>query len=192
MFKRAAKRAMTTRGQKACLVIDHLVEALGNDPSSSLRRAMILNDIDQHPGTTQSEIMDRLKIHKSAMNREIEWLFNYGCVMRQGSDDDGRTKPLEICGYSKRALDSALDYFQGKHESLHFFLEGFIKTLKQDKPTLRDARIVSTLYEKGKASKTQVLESLYSGPATTDNRAYNKLVEEGVIKSGHSQSESTS
>ncbi len=175
---------MTTRGQKACLVVDHLVEALGNDPSSSLRRALILNDIDQHPGTTQTEIMDRLKIHKSAMNREIEWLFNYGCVMRQESDEDGRAKPLEICGYSKRALDSALDYFQGSHSSLKKFLEGVINILKQDKPTLRDARILAALYDKGQATKADVINDLYNGPATTDNRAYNKLVEEGVIKSG--------
>ena len=46
MVRNLAKRAMTTNGQKACYVIDHLVEALGNDPSSSLRRALILNDID--------------------------------------------------------------------------------------------------------------------------------------------------
>lgn len=184
IFRQQAKRAMTTRGQKACLVIDHLVEALGNDPSSSLRRAMVLNDIDQHPGTTQTEIMGRLGIDKSSMNREIEWLFNYGCIMRQESEDDGRAKPLEVCGYSKRALESGLDYFQGSHQNLKKFLEGVTKILKQDKPTLRDARIIATLYEKGSASKADVLDNLYNGPATTDNRAYNKLVEEGVIKSG--------
>ncbi len=188
MFRQIAKRAMTTRGQKACLVIDHLVEALGNDPSSSLRRALILNDIDQNPGTTQTGIMERLKINKSAMNREIEWLFNYGCITRQGGTDDGRTKPLEVCGYSKRALDSALDYFQGSHDRLKKFLEGVITLLGLDKPTLRDARIIATLYERGSSDKAEVLNNLYNGPATTDNRAYNKLVQEGVIKSGQSGS----
>lgn len=182
MFRQIAKRAMTTRGQKACIVIDHLVEALGNDPSSSIRRALILNDIDQHPTTTQTEIMTRLGIDKSSMNREIEWLFNYGCIMRQESEQDGRAKPLEVCGYSKRALDSALDYFMGNHENLKKFLEGVIKIAKQEKPTLRDARIIATLYEKGSATKGEVIENLYNGPSTTDNRAYKKLVDEGIIK----------
>lgn len=121
MFRQQAKRAMTTRGQKACLVIDHLVEALAGDPSSSLRRAMILTDIDQHPGATQTEVMQRLDIHKSAMNREIEWLFNYGCIRFQDSKDDGRAKPLEVCGYAKRALENALDYFPKAHKDLLFF-----------------------------------------------------------------------
>jgi DNA-binding MarR family transcriptional regulator len=181
LFRQQAKRAMTTRGQKSCLVIDHLVEALANDPASSLRRAQVLNDIDRYPGTTQTDIMGRLDINKSAMNREIEWLFNYGCITRQGAEEDGRAVRLETAGYAKRALEAALDYFPKKHEGLHLFLNQYIKVLKQDRPTLRDARIVSTLYDKGKASKAEVLESLYSGPATTDNRAYNKLVEDGVL-----------
>lgn len=182
MFRQQAKRAMTTRGQKACLVIDHLVEALAGDPSSSLRRAIILTDIDRHSGTTQTEIMQRLDINKSAMNREIEWLFNYGCIKVQDSVDDGRAKKLEVCGYSKRALDEALDYVLGKHENLIFLLEEFIKVLEQDRPTLRDARIFSTVFEKRKASKAEILGSLYSGPASTDNRAFNKLIDDGVIK----------
>ena len=99
MFRQEAKRAMTTLGQRGCFIIDHLVEALGGEPACSLRRAMVLVDIDQHPGTTQTEIMHRLDIHKSAMNREIEWLFNYGCIRIQDSSDDGRAKTLEVCGY---------------------------------------------------------------------------------------------
>mgnify|MGYP001158087533 CR=1 FL=1 len=182
MFRQQAKRAMTTMGQRGCFIIDHLVEALGNEPACSLRRAMILVDIDQNPGTTQTEIMRRLDIHKSAMNREIEWLFNYGCIRVQNSEDDGRAKTLETCGYSKRALDAALDYFPKKHEGLQNMLELYIKALKQERPTLRDARIVSTLYEKGKAPKADVIGQLYGGPASTDNRAYNKLKEDGVIK----------
>lgn len=177
---------MTTRGQKACLVIDHLVEALAGDPSSSLRRAQILNDIDANPGATQTEIMQRLDIHKSAMNREIEWLFNYGCVRVQESSKDARAKTLEVCGYAKRALDAALDYFPESHKGLHSFLNLYIKVLKQERPTLRDARIIATLYDKGKASRTEVMESLYSGPASTDNRAYKKLVDDGVIEDGQS------
>ncbi|HBR69141.1 MAG TPA: MarR family transcriptional regulator, partial [Rhodospirillaceae bacterium] len=47
------------------MVIDHLVEALAGDPSSPLRRAIILIDIDQHSGSTQTGVMERLSIHKS-------------------------------------------------------------------------------------------------------------------------------
>ncbi len=182
MVKSVAKQVMATSAQKACIVIDHLVEALGRDPSSSLRRALILVDIDHNPGTTQSEIMDRLKLHKSAMNREIEWLFNYGCIMMQGNDNDGRAKSLHICGYSKKALDSALDYCGGDHNNLKFFLNNTIKTLRQEKPTLRDAKIVASLFEKKEASKQQVIDTLYGGSPSTDNRAFNKLIEEGLIE----------
>ncbi len=184
MIKQQAKRAMTTRGQKSCLVIDHLVEALGNDPSSSLKRALILTYIDENPGITQTEIMHHIGSSKSAMNREIEWLFNYGCIVRQNAEDDGRAIKLETCGYSKRALESALDYFPQKHKGLQNFLNRYIKVLKQDRPTLRDARIVATLYDKGEIPKSKVMEELYNGPKTTDNRAYKKLVEDGVIEDG--------
>ncbi len=184
LFKQQAKRAMTTRGQKACLVIDHLVEALGNDPSSSLKRALILNYIDENSGTTQAEIMRHIGSSKSAMNREIEWLFNYGCITRQNAENDGRAIKLETCGYSKRSLENALDYFPKKHKGLQSFLKRYIKVLKQDRPTLRDARIVSTLYDKGETPKSKVMEELYNGPTTTDNRAYKKLIEDGIIEDG--------
>ncbi len=181
-MKLQAKRAMTTRGQKSCLVIDHLVEALAGDPSASLRRALVLNRIDEKPGITQTKIMREMNISKSAMNREIEWLFNYGCIIRQNAQEDGRAIKLETCGYSKQALESALDYFPKKHKGLQNFLNRYIKVIKQDRPTLRDARIIATLYDKGEATKTEIIDSLYNGPATTDNRAYNKLLESGVIK----------
>ena len=182
LMKEQAKRVMATKGQKSCIVIDHLVAALASDPSSSLRRALVLNHIDETPGITQTEIMHKLQITKSAMNREIEWLFNYGCITRKDDEIDGRAIKLEVCGYSKRALDSALEYFPKKHEGLQNFLKQYIKLLKQDRPTLRDARIVATLYEKGEVDKPVIMENLYNGPATTDNRAYNKLLEDGVIK----------
>lgn len=182
MVKNLAKKAMTTAGQKACYVIDHLVEALGNEPSSSLRRAMILVDIDQYPGTTQTGILERLQIHKSSLNREIEWLFNYGCIMRQGSEDDARSIKLMTCGYSKKALESALDYYNGEHRNLKIFLEEASKVLKQEKPTLRDAKIVATLYVRKDATRQEVIDTLYQGAATTDHRALNELVQSGVIE----------
>lgn len=177
-----AKKAMTTTAQKGCLVIDHLVEALGNEPSSSLRRAMILVDIDQYPGTTQTGILERLQIHKSALNREVEWLFNYGCIMRQGSDADARSVKLVTCGYSRKALEAALDYFDGGHENLKFFLAEFIKAIRQEKPTLRDAKIIATLYDRRQATKQEVIDSLYKGAASTDHRSLNELIDAGVIE----------
>jgi DNA-binding MarR family transcriptional regulator len=182
MVKSLAKKAMTTTGQKACFVIDHLVEALGNEPSSSLRRAMILVDIDQYPGTTQTGILERLQIHKSSLNREIEWLFNYGCIMRQGSDDDARSVKLTTHGYSKKALEAALDYFGGEHQNLKGLLEDYIKILKQEKPTLRDAKIISFLYDRKNASKHEIIESLYRSSASTDHRSLNDLVDGGVVE----------
>ncbi len=182
MVKSLAKKAMTTTGQKACFVIDHLVEALGNEPSSSLRRALILVDIDQYPGTTQTGILERLQIHKSTLNREIEWLFNYGCIMRQGSEEDARTIKLMACGYSKKALESALEYFDGDHANLKGLLEDYTKILKQEKPTLRDAKIISYLYDRKNAPKHEVIDNLYKGSATTDHRALNELVAGGVVE----------
>lgn len=175
---------MTTKAQKGCYVIDHLIEALAGEAGSSLRRALILTDIDQHPGTTQTGIMERLSIHKSALTREIDWLFNYGCIMQKESATDARAKQLVICGYSKKALDSALDYFDGKHENLIFFLQEFTKFVKQERPTLRDAKIVATLYEKGEADKSEVLATMHNSSPSTDNRAFNKLLEDGVIEDG--------
>lgn len=181
MVTNLARQAMTTNGQKACRIIDHLVEALANDASSSLRRAMILADIDQYPGTTQTGIMERLGLHKSAVNREVEWLFNYGCVMMQECSDDGRSKKLQICGYSKTNLDIALGYFGDKHENLKAFLKAMGSYLKQEKPTLREAKIVSVLHEKTEADKQDVIQNLYEGSASTKNRVVNKLIEDGII-----------
>jgi predicted HTH transcriptional regulator len=181
MVRNLAKKAMTTRGQKACYVIDHLVEALGNEPSSSIRRALILADIDQYPGTTQTGIMERLGINKSAITREIEWLFNYGCIMRAESKDDARAVKLQICGYSKNSLDEALDYFEGNHNNLKRFLTEFAKAMKMEKPSLRDAKIMAFVHERKAVTKQQVLEVLYQGSASTDNRSINELVEEGLL-----------
>ncbi len=171
---------MTTNGQKACLIIDHLVGALGDDASSSLRRAMILVDIDQYPGTTQTGIMERLHIHKSAVNREIEWLFNYGCIRMSDSTSDARAKTIEICGYSKAELDYALSYVDG-HERMKTYLKGLSRILRQEKPTLREAKIVNVLREQKTLDKADIAKSLYEGSASTKNRVVNKLIEDGIL-----------
>lgn len=181
MVTNLAKRAMTTNGQKACRVIDHLVEALAGDASSSLRRAMILVDIDQNPGASQADIMERLGIHKSAVNREVEWLFNYGCIMMQDCKDDGRAKRLQICGYSKAALDDALNYFGGRHENLMRFLQSMARILRQEKPTLREAKVLNLLHVRKTAEKSEVTKELYNGSSSTKNRIINKLVDDGVL-----------
>ncbi len=186
MVTNLAKKAMTTKGQKACYVIDHLVKALAGDPSSSLRRALILVDIDQNPAATQVGIMERLHIDKSSVTREIDWLFNYGCIMRHDCDNDGRAKTLEVCGYAKKDLDAAIGYFEGNHQNLKIFLERYIKILRQERPSLRDARIISTLYEKGEATKQEVIDNLYNSPASTNHRAVNKLIEEGIVANDES------
>ena len=182
MVTNLAKQAMTTEAQKACLIIDHLVEALGNDSSSSLRRAAILVDIDQYPGTTQAGIMERLSLDKSTVKRETDWLFDYGCIRVQDCDQDGRAKQIEICGYSKKGLDAALGYFDGRHENIKMFLDGFADILKQEKPSLRDAKIIASLTEKQEASKQDIMDTLYEGSVATKNRAFNKLLEEGLIE----------
>lgn len=180
--KNIAKKAMTTDGQKASYIIDHLIEALGSDPSCGLRRTLVLIDIDQHENTTQTEIMERLQIHKSALNRDIDWLFNYGCIMRSEGEADARTKTLASCGYAKNALGEALGYFENNHDKCKDFVNLFTRILKQEKPTLRDAKIIATLYEKKDAEKQDVLNHLINSAPSTDNRAFNKLIETGLIE----------
>lgn len=182
MVKSLAKRAMTTTGQKACYVVDHLVAALGNEASSPLRRAQILVDIDQNSGTTQVEIMERMNLPKATVNREVDWLFNYGCIRFGESTDDGRTKPITAEGYSKKHLVDALDYFDGSHEKLTNYLETLIKLLKQEKPTLRDAKILTTVSERDGIDKARMIDEIPGGSNSTNNRAVNKLVESGVLQ----------
>lgn len=184
MVKNLAKKAMTSPSQRACYVIDHLIEALGQEPSSPIRRAIILLDIDCNPGARPTEIMERLRLDKSTVNRETDWMYNYGCILRGECDQDARAVRLETCGYAKRAIASALDYVDGDHKKLMRFLERFGDLLSQEKPTLRDAKIYSTVYERGTATKQQILDNLQKSSTSTNNRAIGKLYEDGVLKDG--------
>ena len=168
-------------------VLDHLVDALGGDPSCTLRRALILADIDEHRGTTQTEIMARLNVNKSALNRDIEWLYDYGCILRQTDQNDARVLRLSICGYAKKNLAFALSYFDGQHERLGAFLNSFISMFGDRKPTLRDAKIVSILGHKKGVTKQEIFDNLYNGPAATDNRAVNNLINFGLVQNGDEQ-----
>lgn len=181
-MRNSAKKAMTTKGQKACFVIDHLVNALAYHSSSSLRRAVILVDIHQNPGTTQAQIMDRMDISKAALSREIDWMFNYGCIRRQEASNDARKITLEVFGYAVKHVEGALDYFSGSHANLKNFLESTITLIGGQKPTLREAKIVATLFEKGNATKQEIVNSLYNGSPATESRAIMGLIQEGIIE----------
>jgi DNA-binding MarR family transcriptional regulator len=182
MHVQATETAGTDGAEKVSAIIDHLVDALGGEPGCQIRRAVILADIDQHPGTTQAEIMTRLFIDKSTANRDIEWLYDYGCIMRQPGSDDARTVKLVVCGYAKKNLDLALDYFSRDHKSLKNFLIEFINKFGQHKPTLRDAKIVAVVNGGRQVTKQEIFENLYNGPGTTNHRAINALVESGFVR----------
>jgi hypothetical protein len=182
-MKRLPRDVMANKAQQIGMVIDHLVAALGGDPGSTLRRAMVLVDIDENPGTSQSAIMGRVPdLHKSALTRDIEWLVDHGCVMRGASPSDAREIQLSTCGYSKRNMYLALNYFNNSHKSLKNFLDHYISMFGAHKPTLRDAKIVSIVGNREDVSRVNVLDGLYHGSATTENRALGNLVELGFLE----------
>lgn len=181
ILKSAHNQASASRIQQMGLILDHLVDALGGDPSSPLRRAQILVDIDGHPETTQTAVMERLGLNKSTTNREIEWLYDQGCILRQPSLQDGRVIHIVTCGYSKKSLDLALDYFEKSHYNLHFFLETIINLFTEQKPTLRDAKLLVTVVDIGEASRQDLFSRSYAGAHTTNVRALDSLVEQGLL-----------
>lgn len=181
ILKSKHNQVSANRIQQMGLILDHLVEALGGDPSSPLRRAQILIDIDAHPETTQSAVMERLSLNKSTLNREIDWLYDQGCILRQASAQDGRVIHMVTCGYSKKNLTLALDYFNKSHENLQFFLETIISLFTEQKPTLRDAKFLVAAADMGEASRQELFARGYSGAQTTNVRALENLVEQGLL-----------
>ena len=167
----------------ATTVIDHLVDALGGEPACKLMRALILVDIDENPGTKQVDILERVETSKSSLTRDIEWLYDYGCITRKPSTEDSRVMELRVCGYAKKNMDLALKYFDFNHENLKNFLESLIRVFGSHKPTLRDAKIVSVIGKQGTVTRQQILDSLYNGPTSTDNRAVNNLINFGLVQS---------
>lgn len=162
-------------------VIDHLVDALGGEPACTVRRAIILADIDENPGTTQAGITQRLKADKSTLNRDIDWLVDYCCI-RKKSGQDGRETLLFTEGYSRKHMDLAIRYFDNSHKALKNFLIFYMNVFGQHKPTLRDAKILAAVSNRDPSSRQQVFEALYNGPSTTENRAINNLIEMGLIE----------
>lgn len=162
-------------------VIDHLVAALGGEPGCTIRRAVILADIDENPGTTQAGITQRLQADKSTLNRDIDWLVDYCCI-RKKPGQDGRETLLFTEGYSRKHMELALNYFDNSHKVLKIFLIRYISLFGQHKPTLRDAKILASVGDADPSNRQQIFQDLYNGPVTTDNRAINNLIELGLIE----------
>jgi DNA-binding MarR family transcriptional regulator len=166
-------------------VVDHIVDAVG-DPSVTLRRAMILVDIDEHPGTTQNAIGERLNLEKSVVSRNVDWLWGHGCVIRAESRDDARETALQTSQYTHKHLLLALRSFGNHHEVLQKSLEVFIGLFHKHMPSLRELKALLAVGAKGQASRADIINNLYDGPPTTDQRAIRTLIEEGIVKSdGH-------
>jgi DNA-binding MarR family transcriptional regulator len=180
-LKSAHNQASASEIQQMGLIIDHLVDALAGDPSCPVRRALILNDIDANAGTTQSAVGDRLNIDKHTMSRDIQWLYDNGCIMREEGTDDGRVMHMLTVGYSRKNLKLALDYCQNSHKNLQNVLETFINGFNERKPTLRDVKLLVTAVELEQAERHELLDRLYQEPASTKARALDNLVDEGLL-----------
>lgn len=162
-------------------VVDHIVDSVG-DPSITLRRALILLDIDANPGTTQNAIGDRLNLEKSVISRNVDWLWGHGCVIRSEGKFDAREHALNTSTFTHKHLQLSLRPFGNQHLALKKTLEVFIALFHKHMPSLRELKALLTVGAKGEASRSDILNNLYDGPATTDQRAIRTLVEEGIVK----------
>ena len=115
-----------------------MVDAMAYHSSCPIRRAIILTDIHTHPNTSQAAIRERidLDIGKSALNRDIDWMFNYGVIRRQESTKDARKVTLTVSAYSTEHIQNALNLFKNSEKSLQNFLKGLIHILRDDKSCL--------------------------------------------------------
>lgn len=165
---------------KLATVIDHLVDAMG-DPSVTLRRTLILLDIDANAGTTQNSVCDRLALEKSVISRNIDWLFSHGCVIRSTNQYDNREVMLQTSPFTMRHLQLALRYFEGNHADLKKSLNELGKMFYKHIPSLREIKAMLSVAALGEASRSDIVNNLYNGPATTDQRVIKTLIEEGVI-----------
>lgn len=163
-------------------VVDHLVDSMG-DPGVTLRRAMILLDIDQHPNTTQNAIGERLNLEKSVVSRNVDWLWGHGCVIRAAGKTDARESQLQTSQFTHKHLQLALRPFGNHHEVLKKSLDTFIALFHKHMPSLRELKALLTVGAKGQATRSDVVNNLYDGPPTTDQRAIRTLIEEGIVKS---------
>jgi DNA-binding MarR family transcriptional regulator len=180
-IKTAHNQVSASPIQQMGLIIDHLVDALAGDPSCPLRRALILNDIDANPQTNQAAIGERLGLDKHTISRDIQWLYDNGCIKREEGSTDGRVMHMITIGYSKKNLGLALDYCEKSHKNLQNVIISYINGFKDHKPTLRDIKILVTAVELGEASRQEILDRLYQDPNSTKARALDNLIEEGLL-----------
>lgn len=178
---REHREAAESPVEKAARVLDHLVDALAGEPSSPLRRAQVLIDIALNPGTSQAAILDRVDSDKSSLARDIDWLYNYGCITRSVSELSGRESALNICGFAKNHLGFAAKVMNGGLESLQNLLSGYISFFQGYRPTLREAKMVTVMAGQGEMTRPELFSELYNGPATTDTRALTTLIEQGFL-----------
>lgn len=162
------------------LVIDHLVDALG-EPSCPTRRAMVLNDLWAHPGSSLNDVMERLSLDKSTAFRDIDWLVDHGCVVKKTNPEDAREVSLQVFGHARTHLEAALA-LAGTPATLESLLKGLVGLSKDHKQTLREAKILISLTNHGEMDKNSLTKALYNGPASTDQRAIQNLVEEGILR----------
>ena len=181
-IKTAHNQASASPVQQMGLMIDHLVDALASDPSCPVRRGLILNDIDANPHTSQAEIGERLNLDKHTISRDIQWLYDNGCIRREDGVTDARIQHMLVVGYAKKSLDLALDYCEKSHKNLQNVLETFINGFKGHKPTLRDVKLLVTSVELGEASRQELLDRLYNDPSSTKARTLNNLLFEGLLE----------
>jgi DNA-binding MarR family transcriptional regulator len=177
-------QASANKIQQIGLILDHLLDAIGGDPSNSLARLITLVDIDAHPGTTQAEIMNRVNLDKSTINRHIQSLTDYCCIDRRPGVQDARVIHMSTIGFSRKNISLALDYFDGSHKNLQNFLTGLINMFTAAKPTIRDAKILVSAAQVQGATKQEILSQASFAPSTTNARALESLVEQGLIDKG--------
>ena len=175
------REAAATPVEKAGIVIDHLVDAMAGEPSAPLRRVLTFVDIARNPGTSQQAILTRIDSDKSTVARDIDWLYNYGCIMRNQGENSAREVSLTVHGVAKTHLGYAIKLMENDLSRLQKFLEDYIKIFQGYRGTLRDAKIITVMAIKGDASKNEILDALYNGPSTTDNRTLMTLVEQGFL-----------
>lgn len=179
----AHRAASATPLDLAGQVIDHLVDCLAGEPSAPLRRVAVLIDIARHPGTSQMAVSDRQNMEKSTLNRDIDWLYNYGCITKNTSETSARESALTIVGVARTHLARAASGMKGDLNALQKLIDGYISFFGDYRATLRDAKMVTVLSAKGPASRQDVFGHLYNGPPSTDNRTLLALIEEGFIES---------
>tara|TARA_Y100001001_G_scaffold69066_1_gene67214 strand:+ start:192 stop:731 length:540 start_codon:yes stop_codon:yes gene_type:complete len=168
-------------GESVGLAIDYLVDAIG-DASCTLRRAIIMLDIDANPETTQSAIIERLGYEKSMVSRNIEWLADHGVIVRFPCAQDARETRLQLVAFARTSINHALRTIKKDHSHMIALLKSLHESFSVHKPSLRDIKILCVVTTYGKMSRQQIREQLYNGSLATYNRAIANLIEEGLIQ----------